>query len=85
MRGQYLKLVPKSNISVDGNGTTVAASADAEVYKPLAQIRRPAGNSHADWTETVEIVYVDGHTETVRGHIVASGPLEDSGEVPADV
>lgn len=72
----YLEIVPKEQIKRNGSTVTIDRK-DAEIYKPLKRIAYGANNGHADWTEDVTITYPDETTETVRGHVIATGHVQE--------
>lgn len=73
---RYADIVPADEIEYRG-GVAQIDNADATRYKPLQRIALPYGSSTPDWTDKVVLTYEDGSTETVVGHVVSTGEVND--------
>jgi hypothetical protein len=72
---RYIEIVHPEDIDRSG-GFALIDGDEATRYEPLERVEYPANNGHGDWTETVMLVYTDGTTEKVRGHVTGSGEVE---------
>lgn len=72
----YADIVPTEDIEHE-RGVAYVKKEHAKRYEPLSSIERPANNGVGlSGAERITLVYTDGQTETVEGHLLNTGDVE---------